>query len=224
MTKPIRVMMVEDHVLVRQALRNMLEADGSVQVVAECSSWQDALRRQEELGAEFVLMDIALQGGSGINGIEQMRERWSDLPILAISGHLDAETVLGALQAGASGYIAKSASRDELLTAFRVVQQGGSYLDPQLTRMVLSQLRTRPSGGSESRQTLSLTPRERQIMELVAEGMANRDIAERLFLTETTVKSYLRTLYRRLSVSDRAQAVAYVIRAGLISVPHDPSH
>ena len=218
MTGSILLMIVEDHVLVRQALKKVLEADGTVRVAADMSSWQEAVSRQEQVHCTMVLMDIALEGGSGLEGMEQMRTRWPDLPILAISGHLDQESVIGAFQAGASGYIAKSAPYEELIAAILSLRQGRGYIDPQLTRMVISQFR-RSTSPFETMTSVALTARERQIMELVARGKSNRDISEILFITETTVKSYLRSLYRRLGVADRAHAVAYVMRTGLIPMP-----
>lgn len=226
MTKSSYVMMVEDHVLVRQALKQMLEADGRVEVKCEVSSWQDALVRQQEDPCDVIIMDIALPQGSGIDGIEQMRRRWPQLPILALSAHQDTNTILDALRAGASGYLAKSAGLDQLMSALQVILGGGSYLEPHTTKIVLAHLSEFPRLADESSVRArspqiidNLTPRERQIMELVAQGKSNRAIAESLMLTETTVKSYLRTLYRRLSVSDRAHAVACAIRAGLMSPP-----
>lgn len=218
MTGSTQIMIVEDHVLVRQALKKVLEAEGSVRVAADMSSWQEAVSRQEQAPCDMVLMDISLEGESGLEGIEQMRTRWPDLPILAISGHLDQETVIAALRAGASGYIAKSAPYEELIAALLVLRQGRGYIDPQLTRMVISQFR-RTAATADATPTAALTARERQIMELVARGKSNRDISDVLFITETTVKSYLRSLYRRLGVADRAHAVAYVMRTGLIPMP-----
>lgn len=211
--------MVEDHALVREALKNMLEVDGSIHIARQVSSWQDAVRYLKQEAFDIVLMDLVLQHGSGIMGIEEVRKGWPSLPLLAISGNVDEDTVIGAFRAGASGYIVKSASRSEFLAAFKTVQEGGAYLDPQLTAVVLGYLRSRPPGANTA--PVALTAREKEIMVLIAQGMGNREIAKTLEVAETTVKSYLRALYRRLGVADRAQATAYVLRAGLIQSPHE---
>lgn len=213
LNQPIRTILIDDHTLVRQSLHALLDQEG-VCVVGEASTLSAGFEVLKTVPHDVVLLDIALPDSNGLDTILKFRKVCPEVPVLVLSMHVDETLVLGALQAGANGYIDKGASREELLAGLRSVSQGGSYLQPGLAQTVVRAVQS-TSGRGEA-----LTPRQLQILTLCAAGLSNQAIADQLFLSLSTVKTSLANVYRKLGVTDRTQAVLEGIRRGVIERPN----
>ena len=212
MSGPIRLMVVDDHEVLRQGVRHMLEDQADVTVVAEAEEGAAALERVESARPDVVLLDIRMEGLDGLETLRRLHERWPSLAILIFSMYDDAEYVEEAVRCGASGYLLKTVSTDELARAIRAVSAGTGYLQAEITRPVLTRLaRLRPTVHGPH-----LTPRERELLELLADGLANKQIARTLGISEATVKGYLSELFQKLGAADRAHAVGLALRSHLI--------
>ncbi len=215
MTTNLRVLLAEDHQLVRAGIRKLLESVPGFEVVAEASDGREALRLVRELSPDIVLTDIAM---SGLNGMEATARITRDHPkvrTIVLSMHASEEYVLQALRAGAAGYIVKEAATAELELALRAVANGGSYLSPAISRKVVDEYLTnkRADDGPLDR----LTPRQREILQLVAEGKSTREIAAMLHVSVKTVETHRAQLMERLEIYDVPGLVRYAIRVGMIS-------
>ncbi len=213
--------MVDDHTLLREGLKNLLEVEGSISVLGQACTAEEGLEKAMLTDCDAVLVDISLPNKDGLWMVRQLRDEKPDLPVLMLSMHTDDKTVLGALEAGANGYVPKSASYHEIVSAIQEVVQGRSYIHSRVATSVLRGLRHRAS--TESGPTLPggpLTPRETEILTLAAQGLNSQAIAEKLYLSVSTVKTHLRGLYRKLDVTDRTQAVLVGIQRGLVDGSH----
>ena len=210
MDTSISVMLVDDHDILRESLQRLLEASNEVRVTATAATAASALK-QLDSNPDLALVDISLPDENGIWLIRQMRARRSELPIVVLSMHNDRETVLEALEAGASGYLTKSVAGEELIRCIRCVVSGDSYLQAQVATHLLDNLR-----GRETRQPPALTTREYEILKLVAAGKHNSDVAEMLAVSISTIKSHLRSIYQKLEVSGRAEAVGTALKRGIL--------
>ncbi|MBI3927639.1 MAG: response regulator transcription factor [Armatimonadetes bacterium] len=207
--------LVEDHKLVREGMRLLLNSDPQIRVMGEAADAEDALAQLLRCQPDVVLIDLSLPGQSGTWCIRQLRENRPDLRFLVVSMYDDPDSVIEAIHAGASGYIVKSATADELRAAVRAVASGGSFLHSEVADAVLRQFRAPgdPPGPGEDP---DLTAREREILAIIAHGLNNRQMAERLHLSVSAVKSHLRSLFRKFAVSDRTQLVVEAIRQGYL--------
>jgi DNA-binding NarL/FixJ family response regulator len=212
MTRP-GVLLVDDHVAVRQALRMMLEAEADVTVVGEASGGAEGIAAAARLGPDVTIVDLAMPGMGGLAAIPELRRAAPHTAILVFTMHHNTAYVHEAMRAGARGYVLKSAPKEELLAAIRALTAGGGYLQPAITGTVLRRLLsdTRVAGGRSP-----ITAREVQILEAVADGKSNKEIAGALAIAEDTVKTHLRNLFEKLGAADRAQAVAIALRQNLI--------
>jgi two-component system, NarL family, response regulator DevR len=202
----IRVFLLDDHEVVRQGLRALVEADGSIEVVGESGSAREATSRIPALRPDVAILDGRLPDGSGVDVCRDVRSVDPTIACLILTSYDDDEALFNAIMAGASGYILKQIHGSDLVDAIHRVAQGQSLLDPQLTARVLTRLRE----GPESDPALdSLTQQERRILALIAEGLTNRQIGERLFLAEKTVKNYVSSLLAKLGMERRTQAAVY---------------
>lgn len=211
----IRIMLVDDHTMVREALRTVLEQDGGMQVVAEVGDGETALRMAEELAPDVVVMDVALPGLSGIEITRRMVAAHPEIKVLALSTYLDRRIVQQMLDVGARGYIVKSAAGAELKQGIRSVVEGRSYLCPQVTALVTDSLRSRrsPSGDPDDQ---PLSRREIQVATLLAEGKSAPDIANELHISPSTVDVHRRNLMRKLKLHNVVDLTKYAIRTGLV--------
>jgi DNA-binding NarL/FixJ family response regulator len=200
-------MIVDDHFVVRSGLAASLELDDTIEVVGEVDRGEDAVTGYEQHRPRVVLMDLQLPGISGIAATAAIRERDPAARILIFSTFARDDEIQDALDAGALGYLQKSASRDELLDAIQSVAQGKRYLQPDLAKR-LNALRLGPA----------ITPREREILALIASGRANKEIAASLSVSEDTVKRHVSHILEKLDVNDRAQATAEAIRRGILKM------
>jgi DNA-binding NarL/FixJ family response regulator len=209
MTDPIRLMIVDDHPVVRDGLSGMFAGEDGFEVVAEAANGADAVRRAGALAPDVILMDLRMPELDGVSAITELTRRGVPSRVLVLTTYDSDSDVLPAIEAGATGYLLKDAPRSELLRAVRAAAAGQSVLSPSIASRLLTQVRT-PAEGS-------LSERELEILTLVAGGATNRDAARALMISEATVKTHLLHIYAKLSVSDRAAAVAEGFNRGLLT-------
>ncbi|MGH2704263.1 MAG: response regulator [Actinomycetota bacterium] len=209
----IRVVVVEDHTLVRQSLVKAVSGEPDFDVVAETGRGDDAVELALRWEAEVVLLDINLPGEDGLRVAERLKQRAPEVRIVFLTMHDDDAHIRRAIELGADGYLPKSASTEELLQALRAVADGGSYLTPAVARRVMELASGR--GGSPTR----LTDRELEILRLLASGARTNDVAERIYLSVKTVKNHLTSIYAKLGVQTAAQAVSEAYRLALVTRP-----
>jgi two-component system response regulator DevR len=205
-SQAIRVFLLDDHEVVRQGLRALVEADGSIEVVGESGSAREATSRIPALRPDVAILDGRLPDGSGVDVCRDVRSVDPTIACLILTSYDDDEALFNAIMAGASGYILKQIHGSDLVDAIHRVAEGQSLLDPQLTARVLTRLREGPTSDPALDQ---LTQQERRILALIAEGLTNRQIGERLFLAEKTVKNYVSSLLAKLGMERRTQAAVY---------------
>jgi DNA-binding NarL/FixJ family response regulator len=202
----IRVFLLDDHEIVRRGLKELLEADGDIEVVGESGSAEEATRRIPALRPHVAVLDGRLQDGSGIDVCREIRSRHPEIAALILTSYDDDEALFAAIMAGAAGYILKQIRGNDLVDAVRRVASGQSLLDPAVTARVLDRLR---AGPEEDKALEPLTDQERRILELIGEGLTNRQIGERMFLAEKTVKNYVSSLLGKLGMERRTQAAVF---------------
>lgn len=212
----IRIILVDDHTVVREALRLMLEQDESMQIVAEASDGEAALRMTEAFAPEVVVMDVGLTGLSGIETTRRLHARHPDVKVLVLSSHIDRGSIVQMLSAGASGYITKSAAGAELKRGINRVAKGERYLSSEVAEL-MSDSRQGSGSASGFPDERPLSPRELQITTLLAEGKSAPAIAAQLHISPYTVDVHRRNLMRKLDLHNVVDLTKYAIRAGLIS-------
>ncbi|HEY3997262.1 MAG TPA: response regulator transcription factor [Candidatus Xenobia bacterium] len=215
----IRILVVDDHTLVREGFARMLDLSPDLEVVGQAPSAKDALELVTRLNPDIVLMDINLPGMNGIEATRIIKTEHPDVEVIILSMYDEEQYVLESVKAGATGYVLKDISPDDLLRAVKTVHHGGSMIQPSLARKVLREFanlaREAPVPGRAAL-LRELSEREMEVLHFVADGKSNREIAEAMTISEKTVKAHLRTIFRKLEVTDRAQAVAYAMRKGLV--------
>jgi two-component system response regulator DevR len=206
---PIRVFLLDDHEVVRRGVRDLLESEGDIAVVGEASTAAEALARVPAVRPDVAVLDVRLPDGDGVSVCRDLRAQFPDLACLMLTSFADDEALFDAIMAGASGYVLKQVRGADILGAVRTVAAGGSLLDPRATARVMERLRA-PSQPEDP--LAGLSEQHRKILELIGEGLTNRQIGERLFLAEKTVKNHVSRLLEKLGMERRTQAAAYVAR------------
>lgn len=206
---PIRVFLLDDHDVVRRGLRDLLEAADGFEIVGEAATADEALRRIPPTQPEVAILDVRLPDGNGVEVCRDIRSRSPEIACLILTSFSDDEALFDAIMAGASGYLLKQIRESDLVGAIRQVASGRSLLDPALTEKVLERLRT---GSAEDERLGQLTPQERRILELIGEGLTNRQIGERIHLAEKTVKNYVSNLLSKLGMDRRTEVAALAAR------------
>jgi two-component system NarL family response regulator len=217
--RKIRILVVDDHTLVREGFVRLLQMVPDFEVVGQAARAEEAINCLEKAETDIILMDIRLPGISGIELTRTIREKFGNVEIIILSMYDEEEYVLEAIQGGASGYVLKDISPEELIRTIRVVHSGGSLINPSLARKVLKNLSgetRKPAASDKDRENLELSDRELQVLQLVANGNSNKEVAEILVISDKTVKAHLRNIFRKLNVNDRAEAVARAMRKGLV--------
>ena len=204
--KPIRVFILDDHELVRRGLTDLLNATNDIVIVGEAGTAGEALRRLPAVLPDVALLDARLPDGSGIDVCREIRSRYPQIRCLILTSYDDDEALFQAVMAGASGYLLKQIGGSSLTDALREVARGNSLLDPAVTEKLLARLRT---PVAQDPRIGALSPREREILDLIADGFTNKQIGERLFLAEKTVKNYVSRLLAKLGMQRRTQAAVY---------------
>jgi two-component system response regulator DevR len=209
--QPIRVMLVDDHEVVRQGLRAMLESAGGIVIAGEAGGVREAVEVAEAARPDVVVMDVRLADGSGIEATREIRAKRPGSHVVMLTSFADDEALFASIMAGASGYVLKQVRGGDLVRSIRTVAQGGSLLDPAVTGAVLERLRKGKHLLKDAK-LARLSPQEERILTLVAEGKTNREIGDELHLAEKTVKNYVSSILSKLEVARRAEAAAYLAR------------
>jgi len=216
-TDKIRVLLVDDHAILREGIRALLALSKDIEVVGEAAEGQAAIDRTGELSPDVVLMDIAMPGLDGLEATRRIKERHRDVKVLILTQHENREYVFPILKAGADGYVLKKAAGTELISAIRAVSEGGTFLYPSVARAVVEDY-LRPDGTVADRRHPRLTDREVEILRLVAEGKSNQEIADLLCLSAKTVTGHRTNIMEKLDLHNRTELVKYAIRTGLIQI------
>ncbi len=207
----LRLLLVDDHEVVRLGMRALLERHANFTVVGEASTEEEALLQAIELTPDIVLMDIRLAGGSGIEACQKIKDNVPDAQVIMLTSFAEDELLFAAIRAGATGYLLKQIGASDLIRAIEMAARGESMLDPSLTQRVFFEVR-RSIQKEEAAAFQDLTSQERQVLLLIAQGKTNREIATELFLSEGTVRNYVSSILSKLNVSNRAEAAAYAIQ------------
>jgi NarL family two-component system response regulator YdfI len=222
MRKSIRVVIADDHLIVREGLRLILETDQEIELVGDASDGASAVRLVGEVQPDVVLMDLRMPGMDGLRAIEQIHAQWPQVGVVILTTYNEDALMVRGLQAGACGYLLKDTSRETLLDAIRTAARGETLLQPEIMARLLAQTsRQAPiSSATSDAGGINLTEREREVLQRVARGERSKEIAAHLGITERTVKTYLTSIYMKLGVDSRASAVAKALGSGLLS-PQD---
>jgi two-component system response regulator DevR len=208
---PLRVMLVDDHEIVRDGIRAMLDAEDDIVVTTEASTVREAVDEAARTRPDVIVMDVRLSDGSGIEATREIRAARPETKVLMLTSFADDEALFSSIMAGASGYVMKQVKSGDLLRAIRAVGAGDSLLDPSVTNAVLDRLR-KGKHLLKDEKLARLSPQEERILQLIAEGWTNRQIGDELHLAEKTVKNYVSSILSKLEVARRAEAAAYLAR------------
>jgi DNA-binding NarL/FixJ family response regulator len=205
---PTRVFLLDDHEIVRRGLRELLEAEGDIEVVGEAGTAEEAYGRIPATSPDVAVLDVRLPDGDGIEVCREIRSNHPEIACIMLTSFAEDDAVYAAIMAGAAGYVLKQVKGTDLVDGIRQVARGQSLLDPAVTTRVLERLRHKDDDDELS----VLTDQERKILELIADGLTNRQIGEKIFLAEKTVKNYVSNMFSKLGMSRRTEAAAYAAR------------
>jgi len=205
----IRVFLLDDHEVVRRGLKGLLEAEADIDVVGEAGTSESAMDRLKVLQPDVALLDVRLPDGDGVTLCREIRSMLPGIACLMLTAYSDDQALMGAIMAGAAGYVMKQTPGNELVGAVRTVAAGQSTLDAHTAQRVMQRLRERTSGPDPA---AALSGQEKRVLELIGEGMTNRQIAEQMFLSEKTAKNYVSSLLAKLGMQRRSQAAAFAAR------------
>lgn len=212
----IRLLLVDDHAVVRSGLRMLLESEADVEIVGEAGTAREALDRMTTLKPDVVLMDIGLPDLSGIDAAREIKQKYPETAIVALTIHEDEEYFFKMLEAGASGYVPKRAAPEELLTAIQAAASGEVYLYPSLAKLLVKDYLTQAQETKDKRPLDGLTSREQEVLAHLAEGASSAEIAEALNISPKTVARHRENIMRKLNLHSRTELVKYAIRKGII--------
>ena len=210
-----RIMIVDDHEVVRIGMRTTIEAERDLEVVGEASNGAEALAKMPVLAPQLILMDVRMGKMNGIEACREIKSRYPDVYVLMITSYTDDDAVISSILAGASGYLLKHLSRNELLRSIRLVASGHSLIDANTTKLAVERLEQMP--GSE------LTEREREVLALVARGYTNKQIADTLYVSEKTARNHVSHILEKLGLSRRSEAAAFAVEHKLVP-PREQRH
>ncbi|MBP7972137.1 MAG: response regulator transcription factor [Candidatus Nanopelagicales bacterium] len=206
----MRVFLLDDHEVVRRGVAELLQSEGDVEIVGEAATAAQAMSRIPALRPDVAVLDVQLPDGDGVTVCRELRSEMPELKCLMLTSFVDDEALLDAIVAGAAGYVLKQIRGTDLIGAVRTVAAGGSLLDPQTTARVMDRIRT---DATKVDPLASLTDQERRILDLIGQGMTNRQIGEELFLAEKTVKNYVSSILAKLGLQRRTQAAVFAVKA-----------
>ena len=210
---PIRLLIADDHTLMREGLRALLDGESDIEVIGEAGNGRTIVKMVEDLSPDVVLMDISMPQLNGIEATHQIKDLSGSTRVIALSMHADRLFVQGVLKAGAAGYLLKDSAFDDLAQAVRAIFKGKMYLSPGVAGVVVEGFLN--TNGEPAKDEVGLTPREREVLQLVAEGVATRDIATQLHISVKTVETHRRALMKKLDLFTVAELTKYAIRNGL---------
>ena len=217
-----KIMLAEDHTVVREGTRKLLESQNDFEIVGEANNGEEAVELAGKLHPDVVVMDIAMPKLSGIEATKQIKALYPGMAILVLTGYDNDEYVFALIEAGAAGYLLKEASGDELINAIRLVVAGEPVLHPRIIRKILDRLRTPDENNAEPISTELLTPREMEVLGLASRGMSNAEIADSLYLSVRTVQAHLRSIFNKLGVGSRSEAIVYALKKGWLNLDQLP--
>jgi NarL family two-component system response regulator LiaR len=209
---PIRVMLVDDHAVVREGLRSYLELEEGLDIVGEASNGREAVRRAREWRPDVILMDLVMPEMDGVEATKAIREQLPATRVIVLTSFIEEDKVIPAIQAGANGYLLKNVSAPELVKAIQAAHGGQAQLDPLVARKLMERVTTPASRDPEAALGEMLTDREREVLKLIANGYANKEIARELVVSERTVKGHVSNILNKLGVQDRTQAALYAVK------------
>lgn len=209
-----RILLVDDHEVVRLGLRALLERHSQFEVIAEASTAREAIEKVKQYSPNVVVMDIRLPGGSGIEACAEISENYPDSKVIMLTSYAEDEMLFSSIRAGAAGYVLKQIGGEDLVRAIEAVGRGEALLDPAVTQRIFQEVR-KAAKEEEASAFAALTQQEKHVLVLVSEGKTNREIAKALFLGEGTVRNYVSSILSKLGVSNRAEAAAYAVEHNL---------
>ena len=218
----IRVLLAEDHLLMREGIRRLLQQEEGLVVVGEASDGEEAVKLASELKPDVIIMDVAMPKVNGIEATKAIKAQYPNIAVLVLSAHDNDEYVFALLEAGAAGYLLKTASGDELVNAIRSVHSGEPVLHPSVLRKVMGYFHHDSRPARQEQPSTPLTEREKEVLLLAARGMSNKGIASQLFLSSRTVEGYLRSIFNKVGVGSRTEAVLYALRRGWFKLEEPP--
>ena len=216
---PIRVLLVDDHAVVRKGLRALLDREAGIEVAGEADDGEHAVRITERLRPDVVLMDLEMPGIGGVEATRRIVETRPDTKVVVLTSHASEEDVFPALKAGALGYLLKHSAPEDVLQAIRQAYRGETALHPAIARMVLQELHG-PSHHKPKASSEPLSERELEVLRLIARGLSNQEISDTLVVGEATVRSHVSSILRKLQLASRTQAALYALREGLAALDH----
>lgn len=214
----IKVLIVDDHTLVRDGIRALLALIADTKVVGEAANGKEALEKVKRLAPDVVLMDLAMPIMSGLEAIRRIRKRFPGIKVLALTQYEDREYIIPTIEAGARGFISKTAAFSELASAIQAVYQGGSFLSPIAAAAIVEECQQKVTTEGEKDSYRNLTEREREILKLVAEGYTAKEIADMLVISLRTVETHKTNLMKKLDIHNKADLIRFAIRKGIITV------
>ncbi len=212
----IRVLLAEDHTIVRKGLRSLLDGEAGIEVIGEAENGREAVEKVQQLLPDVVLMDIAMPGLNGLEATRQIKKRFPEVQVLILTMHANEEYIFQILRAGASGYVVKQAAPTELISAIRAAYRGDSFLSPSISRTVIQEYIRQAEATAEKDSYDQLTTREREVLQLIAEGHSNREIADLLHISIKTVETHRANLMDKLDIHSTAELTQYAMRKGVI--------
>ncbi|MDX2181354.1 MAG: response regulator transcription factor [Bryobacteraceae bacterium] len=215
----IRILLADDHQLFRQGIKTLLNAEADLSVVGEASNGSEAIERAAELRPDVVVMDVSMPGMSCFEATRQIRKARPETKILFLTMYDDEDYLVESMEVGASGYVLKDSPAPQLSTAVRDVNRGGSYLSPRMLSQLVDDFRSRVKTQTRTPRFATLTPREREVLKLLAEGNSVKEIAQDLNLAVKTVEAHKFNLMRKLDIHNKAQLVQYAIQKKIIQLP-----
>lgn len=218
MSEAIRLLLADDHAVVRSGLRLLLEAQPDLAIVGEAENGEEAIRRTAELRPDVVLMDIEMPGMNGIEAARRIKAQSPGTSVLALTMYEDDQYFFEMLRAGASGYVPKRAAPDELASAIRAVSRGEVFIHPSLAGRLVQDYLQRCDVEVQEQATGDLTPREQEVLTLIAQGLSNNEIADQLVISAKTVDRHRENIMRKLNLHSRVDLVKYALRKGLIDL------
>ncbi len=218
--RPIRVLIADDQALIREGLEMLLGLSPGIEVVATANDGDQAIRLVAEVKPDVVLMDLRMPRCDGVEATRRIVREHPSTHVVVLTTYADDESIFGALEAGAMGYLTKDAGAREIQEAIRTVHSGEALLDPTVQRRLIQQVRGMPARRSSSEPAYpdGITSREAEVLCLIAEGLSNSEIAQRLVVSEATVKTHINNIFSKAELRDRAQAVVYALRHGFMQL------
>ncbi len=217
MSNKINLLIADDHSMVRQGLKQILELEKDIVVTAQASNGNEAVRLAKECKPDIILMDINMPGINGLQAIKEIKQEKLPSKVIVLTIHEDREYLFKTLQMGAEGYVLKDAEPAVLIEAIRNVYNGQSYIQPNMTKELVKEFNRVTLHEKEKNDENNLTSREIEVLELIAEGMINKEIAKKLYISEKTVKNHVSNIFKKLDVSDRTQAAIYAFKHNMKS-------